>query len=195
MVATDFADAVFWNPPSARGASLLAPGKGNRAAPLGFFAKGWSKLNLGLEPEKVTIADVIARSDSGSPHLEPNGNGAFSTLSVRAVEIIAKPGRIRQLHECIRERVVEFLEKRSEFSSAIILTSPKEPRLAVVLTFWTSEEAALQNRWEEKPEIRTLMQPLIDVRSRVHTYEAALRNSHNETCSGTIRNDLRAENR
>ncbi len=107
-------------------------------------------------------------------NVRPNPNPAVRTLNVRAVEFIGKPGRMRDLRNCIRDRVMEHLKQSSGFLSAIVMTSHKEPRQVLVLSFWQTESQATNSRWERAAEVRTLVLPLIDVCSRVQTYEAAV---------------------
>ena len=99
--------------------------------------------------------------------------GAF-TSNARAVEFIAKPGKATELEECIRGEVLEFLKKRAGFLGAVVLTSHKESRLILVISFWSTERAAVENRWEDSRIVRQMAHPLIDVRAKVHTYTAAI---------------------
>jgi hypothetical protein len=127
-----------------------------------------------VKSEKVTVQAVICRAETWKPRLEPQERSGSRLLNARAVEFIAKPGKIRQLQCCVREGIMRALENCVEFSSALLLTSHKEPRLVVVLTFWSSKEAALNNRWEEIPEIQQMVFPMIDKCCNVHSYEAVL---------------------
>jgi hypothetical protein len=125
-------------------------------------------------PEMVTIEEVACNSEGWRPALDSNGNSGFLTLNARAVEFIAKPGRIRDLRVCMSEKVMEFLKLQRGFSSAIVLTSHKEPRLILVLTFWKTEREATGTHWENTQAVRKMLGPLIDVCTKVQTYEAAL---------------------
>jgi hypothetical protein len=131
-------------------------------------------MNHPIESEMVTIEEVIGNSDGWRLNLDPNGNSGFETLNARGVEFIAKPGLIHNLRACIRDKVMEYLKDAHGFSSAVVLTSHKEPRLVLVLTFWKTETQARNNGWEHAPAVRKLVQPLIDVCSKVQTYEAAV---------------------
>ena len=132
------------------------------------------KGSTAVKAEKVTVQDVICRVEHWKPKLESQSNSGFRMLNARAVEFIAKPGKVRQLQYCIREGIMRVLKNRVEFSSALLLTSHKEPRLVVVLTFWISKEAALNNHWEETAEVRQMVSPMIDKCCNVHSYEASL---------------------
>jgi quinol monooxygenase YgiN len=108
------------------------------------------------------------------PELEPSKQTETPTLNARAVEFIAKPGKAWELQECLRGGVMESLKKRAGFSGAIVMTSHKESRLIVVISFWTTVRAATENHWEDSRVVRQTVSPLIDVCARVHTYEAAI---------------------
>jgi heme-degrading monooxygenase HmoA len=69
---------------------------------------------------------------------------------------------------------MDYLKLAHGFSSAVVLTSHKEPRLVLVLTFWQTEMQAKNNCWEHAPAVRKLVRPLIDLCSKVQTYEAAV---------------------
>jgi hypothetical protein len=108
------------------------------------------------------------------PALESFVGAGTSALNARAVEFIAKPGKVRELQECIRGQVVESLKRRAGFSGTIVLTSHKESRLVLVISFWTTKRAAEENHWEDSRIVRRTVYPLIDVCARVHTYAAAI---------------------
>lgn len=97
-----------------------------------------------------------------------------ANLNARAVEFIAKPGREQQLRNCMRREVAEILKRKNGFAGIFVLTSHKEPRLIRVLSLWDTEPQATENHWEDSPAVRKLVAALIDVRVKVHTYEAEL---------------------
>lgn len=106
--------------------------------------------------------------------LGSNQNTEAANLNARAVEFIAKPGREQQLRNCMRREVAEFLKRQIGFAGIFVLTSHKEPRLIRVLSLWDTELQATENHWEDSPAVRKLVAALIDVRVKVHTYEAEL---------------------
>jgi hypothetical protein len=128
--------------------------------------------------EIVGVADTVCSSDHWEARttLAPNGNLGFRTLNARSVEFIAQPGKIRELRSCIRGSLMDYLKKQRGFSGAIVLTSHKEPRLVLVMSLWKTEGDAAGNRWESSGVVLKMLSPLIDVCTRVHTYEAALPN-------------------
>jgi hypothetical protein len=131
-------------------------------------------MNHSIEQEMVTIEEVIGDSSGWRVNLESNGNSGFQILNARGVEFIAKPGMIQDLRNSIRDKVMDHLRVANGFSSAIVLTAHKETRLVLVLTFWKTEAQARNNCWEHSPAVREMVQPLIDVCSKVQTYEAAV---------------------
>ncbi len=106
-------------------------------------------------------------------------------LNARAVEFIAKPGRVQHLQNCIRREVAEILKQQTGFAGIFVLTSHKEPRLVQVLSFWGSAKQATENCWEESRAVRKLVSPLIDVCGKVHSYQAALPESSDTTTQTT----------
>jgi hypothetical protein len=132
------------------------------------------KMNHAMESEMVAIEEVVCNLEVWRSNLSPNEDSGFQTLNARGVEFIAKPGRINDLRHNIRHQVMDHLELGNGFSGALVLSSHKEPRLVLVITFWKTELQARNNCWEHAPAIRKLVGPLIDVCSKVQTYEAAL---------------------
>src|ERR1700730_9002004 len=105
------------------------------------------KMNHPMESEMVKIEEVVDNSKVWRSNWESNGDARFQRLNARGVEFIAKPGKIQDLRNCIRDRVMEHLKLATGFSSAIVLTSHKEQRLVLVLTFWATETQARNNCW------------------------------------------------
>jgi heme-degrading monooxygenase HmoA len=120
--------------------------------------------------------EIEAESDAwkAGPTLEPYVRAGTAGLNARVVEFIAKPGRAKDLQDCIRESVVDYLKKRAGFAGTMVLTSHKELRLVLVFSFWSTERAATENRWEDSRIVRQAVNPLIDVCARVNTYTAAI---------------------
>jgi hypothetical protein len=162
------------NAPEAHAGSAFGRGSGVRSASNVRGTGERMKMNHPMESEMVTIEEVVDNSKVWRSKWESNGDARFQTLNARGVEFIAKPGKIQDLRNCIRDRVLEHLKLATGFSSAIVLTSHKEQRLVLVLTFWTTETQARNNCWEHAPAVRQAVQPLIDVCSRVQTYEVAV---------------------
>jgi heme-degrading monooxygenase HmoA len=116
--------------------------------------------------------------------LGSNRDTEAANLNARAVEFIAKAGREQHLRNCMRREVAGFLKRQTGFAGIFVLTSHKEPRLIRVLSLWDTTPQATENHWEDSPTVRKLVAALIDVRVKVHSYEAELPESA-ETASRT----------
>jgi heme-degrading monooxygenase HmoA len=106
--------------------------------------------------------------------LESNRTSEATNLNARAVEFVAKPGREQHLRNCMRREVAEILKRQPGFAGVFVLTSHKEPRLIRILSLWDTAPQATENHWEDLPAVRKLVAALVDVRVKVHTYEAEL---------------------
>jgi heme-degrading monooxygenase HmoA len=118
-------------------------------------------------------------------------NTEADNLNARAVEFVAKPGREQHLRNCMRREVAEILKRQAGFAGIFILTSHKEPRLIRVLSLWDTAPQSTENHWEDSPAVRKLVAALVDVRVRVHTYEAELPESAEPTARAAELSDAR----
>jgi len=132
-------------------------------------------VELELDVNRTTVLDLASWNEEESSKTQPQA--ATPTLNARVVEFIAKPGKVQQLEDCVRGQIMEFLGRQRGFSGAIILKSHQERRAVMVVSFWTTERFATENHWERSRVVRQTAGFLIDVCSRVRTYEAALTNS------------------
>jgi heme-degrading monooxygenase HmoA len=114
-----------------------------------------------------------------------------ANLNARAVEFVAKPGREQHLRNCMRREVAEILKWQPGFAGIFVLTSHKEPRLIRVLSLWDTAPQATENHWEDSPAVRKLVAALVDVRVKVHTYEAELPESAQATLGARELSDAR----
>jgi heme-degrading monooxygenase HmoA len=114
-----------------------------------------------------------------------------ANLNARAVEFVAKPGREQHLRNCMRREVAEILKWQPGFAGIFVLTSHKEPRLIRVLSLWDTAPQATENHWEDSPPVRKLVAALVDVRVKVHTYEAELPESAQATLGARELSDAR----
>lgn len=144
-------------------------------------------MNRSVELHMTTIDDVVVSSNSSrlEAAVPSRSNVGASMLNARAVEFIAKPGRVRELRNCLRRHTVGFLKRRNGFAGAFVLASHKEPRLILVLSFWNTELEAVNNAWEDAPAVRSRVSSLVDICRKVQTYEAALANSSALLTEGT----------
>jgi heme-degrading monooxygenase HmoA len=114
-----------------------------------------------------------------------------ANLNARAVEFVAKPGRELHLRNCMRREIAEILKRQPGFAGIFVLTSHKEPRLIRVLSLWDTAPQATENHWEDSPAVRKLVAALVDVRVKVHTYEAELPESAEATPGAKELSDAR----
>lgn len=127
-----------------------------------------------IDTEFVQIENVVCNSSPWEARtaLAPNIL-VTQMLHARSVELVAQPGKIRELGSCVRSGLMDYLKQQRGFAGVIVLCSVKEPRLILVMSFWKSEKDA-GNRWETSAAVLKMVSPLIDVCTRVHTYQAAM---------------------
>lgn len=129
-----------------------------------------------FETESARIQDVVCATSTWDARttLTQSSGTAFHTLSARSVELIAQPGKVGELRTCVQSALMEHLKKQRGFAGAVVLNSLKEPRLILVMSLWKAEKYASGNRWETSAAVLAMISPLIDVCSKVQTYEAAM---------------------
>jgi hypothetical protein len=96
------------------------------------------------------------------------------TENVRSVGFIAKPGQIQELKTCMEGPLIDLLRQTAGFAGAMILHAHKESRSLWMLTFWETEDQATNGCWEEFTPVRKLLSPLIDLCTKVQTFEATM---------------------
>jgi hypothetical protein len=128
-----------------------------------------------IATEFVQIENVACNSSPREARTALASKDALAnqTLHARSVELVAQPGKTRELGSCVRGALMDHLKKQRGFAGVIVLSSVKEPRLILVMSFWKSEKDA-GNRWETSAAVLKMVSPLIDVCTRVHTYQAAM---------------------
>lgn len=131
-------------------------------------------------PITITQGNLLA----GDVPLFVAGIQDFSKMNARTVEFIAKAGREEELRKRFTGVVLELLRRKDGFAGLFVLSSHKEPRRLLVLTFWMTADDAAQNQWEESTAVRRQVSSLIDVCAKVHTYEAS--------CAGLAKPDALA---
>jgi hypothetical protein len=114
---------------------------------------------------------------------EPDNGAAFTTANIRAVGFIAKPDKANDVTTCMRGPLVKLLRQAPGFTGAMILHSHQERRSVMVLTFWETERQATHTCWEEFVSVRRLLAPLVDVCSRVQTFQGTFPEK-NGNCGG-----------
>jgi hypothetical protein len=122
------------------------------------------------DSSQIRLTDALLESERFA-----HGRDAVPMTShVRSVGFIAKPGQIQELKTCIEGPLIEVLRQTPGFAGAMVLHAQKESRSLLLLTFWEEEGQAANNCWEEFPAVRKLLSPLIDVCTKVQTFQATL---------------------
>ena len=101
----------------------------------------------------------------------PFEDAVATKLHARAVEFVAKPEKTDELRGLLCKVVTPLLRDRTEFIRSIVLTTHEEQRRVVLITFWSTEERTVRDPWEETPQVRELLSPLVDVWSRARSYK------------------------
>jgi hypothetical protein len=122
---------------------------------------------------------------------QESGNGrVFTSANIRSVGFIAKPDKANELTICMRGPLVKLLRQAPGFTGAMFLHSHQERRSVMVLTFWESERQATHTCWEEFVSVRRLLAPLVDVCSRVQTFQGTFPEG-NGNCSSALEETAR----
>jgi heme-degrading monooxygenase HmoA len=116
------------------------------------------------------MADMVTKQAFQAPLRAAAQTGS----NIRAVSFIAKPEKGRDLMACANGPLLHLLGQIDGFSGAMILRSHKESRSVMMLTFWTTESHATRTCWEEFPSARKLLSPLVDVYTKVQTFQATV---------------------
>jgi hypothetical protein len=120
---------------------------------------------------EIRLADTFFECEN----FAPGRKTARRTGNVRSVGFISKPGKIQELKTCVAGPLVDLLRQAPGFAGAMILHADKESRKLLMLTFWETEDQAGANCWEEFYKVRGLLSGLIDVCTKVQTFQATIR--------------------
>jgi hypothetical protein len=102
--------------------------------------------------------------------------------NIRAVGFIAKPEVANELARCLEGPLVTLLREMPGFQGAVILHSHKEWRNVTVLTLWKTENQAMQTCWEDLTKVCDLVYPLVDVCTRVQTFQGTFAQACGADC-------------
>src|SRR5215469_13376610 len=77
-----------------------------------------------IEAKGVQIENVACNSSPWEPRaaLAPNDALGVQTLYARSVELVAQPGKIRELGSCVRGVLMDHLKKQRGFAGVIVLS-------------------------------------------------------------------------
>lgn len=163
-------------PPATPGLRMACLANVLRASPGAFGAPGQGRMcvahiEMAINDSSGTQrANALLKSESVARGREM----VRMTDHVRAVGFISKPGQTQELKTRIEGRLIDLLCQTPGFAGAMILHAQKESRSLWVLTFWEAEDQAANNCWEELSVVRKLLLPLIDVCTKVQTFQAIL---------------------
>ena len=101
----------------------------------------------------------------------PDSGAMIGAANIRSVGFIAKPDKANDVTTCMRGPLVKLLRQAPGFAGALVLRSHHERRSVMLLTFWETERQATHTCWEEFLSVRRLLSPLVDVCSRVQTFQ------------------------
>ena len=118
--------------------------------------------------------------------IEPARRSAQAASNIRAVGYIARPESIQELTTSIKGQLINMLREMPGFSGAVILHAHKEWRNVTILTFWETETQARNICWEALPSVEKLIYPLVDVCTKVQTFEGTLPDASG-SCAGRSR--------
>jgi hypothetical protein len=122
------------------------------------------------DTREIRLADTFMGRENFAPGRKP----VRMTGNVRSVGFISKPGQIQELKTCMAGPLLDLLQPMPGFAGALILHAYKESRNLLMLTFWETEGQAASNCWEEFSKVRKLLSPLIDVCTKVQTFQATM---------------------
>src|SRR6202021_2185266 len=94
-----------------------------------------------IETEFVQIENVVCNSSPWEARtaLAPNDALGTQTLHARSVELVAQPGKTRELGSWVRGVLRYHPKQHRGFAGVIVLCSVKDPRLFLWLGFGTPE--------------------------------------------------------
>jgi heme-degrading monooxygenase HmoA len=120
-----------------------------------------------------TVEEIpLDRLESAEQPMTVPFEDSFATkVNAQAVEFVAKPGKTDELRGFLCQAVTPLLRDRTGFIRTIVLTMREEPRRVVMITFWNADESTACDPWEEIPQVREILSPLIDVWSRTRAYK------------------------
>ena len=90
-------------------------------------------------------------------------------MFARVVEIKTKPGKAKEACATVHEKVLSLLKSQPGFVDELVLVSEKEGILAMSL--WQTREDADRFNRAHYGEVHKLIQHLVHVEMKVHTYD------------------------
>jgi len=99
-------------------------------------------------------------------------------MFTRLVEINTKYGKTREVADIIQEKVLPILKKQQGFIDEIVLLSTTELNRILAISFWRTAEDAELYRREQFAKVEELLQPMMEVSPKIHTFDVDLFTTH-----------------
>lgn len=99
-------------------------------------------------------------------------------MYTRTVELITKPGKVRELSDTINDKVLPILKKQPGFVNEAVLVSDTDSTRILGLSFWNSKKDAERYHREEYPNIKEILKHLLETEPAIRTYEVHTSTTH-----------------
>ena len=102
-------------------------------------------------------------------------------MYTRAVEVISKSGRARELCDTIDEKVLPILKKQAGFVDEIVMVSDAEPNRVLAISHWNTHEDAERYAREQFDTVQKTIQHLLETEPTVRTFDVHTSTAHRVT--------------
>ena len=99
-------------------------------------------------------------------------------MFTRAVELISKSGKSRELSKTIDDAVLPILQKQQGFMDETVLVSDTEPDRILALSFWKTKDDAERYQREQFKNVHDKVRHLLETEPKVRTYEVHTSTGH-----------------
>jgi heme-degrading monooxygenase HmoA len=99
-------------------------------------------------------------------------------MFTRAVELVSKSGKSRELSNTISDTVVPILKKQQGFMDETVLVSDAEPDRVLALSFWKTKENAERYQREQFKNVHDTVRHLLETVPNVRTFEVHTSTGH-----------------
>jgi heme-degrading monooxygenase HmoA len=99
-------------------------------------------------------------------------------MFTRAVELISKSGKSKELSNTINDTVVPILKKQQGFMDEIVLVSDAEPDRVLALSFWKTRDDAERYHREQFKNVHDKVRHLLETDPNVRTFEVHTSTGH-----------------
>jgi heme-degrading monooxygenase HmoA len=99
-------------------------------------------------------------------------------MFMRAVELISKSGKSKELSKTINDTVLPILRKQQGFVDEMVLVSNTEPDRILALSFWKTQEDAERYQREQFQNVHDKVRHLLETVPNVRTFEVHTSTGH-----------------